>query len=176
VYLSQPLYAVTADAVKVYSLDGIEAELGNVIYNKDKGILTINLEEELLSMTDYCVEITKDALAGATLNLYKELVYPFKTEQSRLEVNVKKANRSTVTMSVVNSDNKNRDMLFIITSWNGNEFADKLVVPYTSKSGTKEEIPISIKNLKGRNVEIVAWEFVSDKPVVLGKSVYKFNK
>lgn len=176
VYLSQPLVSVDANSVKVYSLDGAITEHESVKYDKEKGIVTINLKEELLSMTDYCVEITKDALAGASLNLYEELVYPFKTEQARLEINVKKANRSTVTMSVVNNDTDSRTILLIVTGWNGDEYADKLVTEFTAESGADVEIPISIKNLNGQNVEVTAWEFVLGKPKVLGKSVYKFNK
>ncbi len=176
VYFSQPLVSVDKDSVKVYSVDGAITEPESVKYDKEKGIVTINLKEELLSMTDYCVEITKDALAGASLNLYKELIYPFKTEEARLEVNVKKANRSTVTMSVVNNDINSRIILLIVTGWNGDEYADKLVTEFTATAGENVEIPISIKSLEGEKVEVTAWEFISGKPKVLGKSVYKFNK
>jgi len=176
IYLSQPIYSVDADSVKIYSLDGALADIQSVIYDKEKGIVTVNLKEELLSMTDYCIEITKDALAGSALKLYKELVYPFKTEEAKLEVNVKKANRSTVTMSVVNNDIKSRKILLIVTGWNGDEYADKIVTEINVEPGTDIDKQINIKNLKGQNAEVTAWEFVSDKPLVLGKSVYKFNK
>jgi len=176
VYLSQPLTSVDADSVKLYSLDGVSSEPEKVIYDKEKGIVTLRLKEELLSMTDYCVAITEDALAGASLKLYEDLVYPFKTEQARLEVNVKKANRSAVTMSLVNNDTKKRNILLIITGWNGNEYADKIVTEIDVEPGTDTEEQISIKKLKGQNVEVYAWEFVSGKPQALGKSVYKFNK
>lgn len=175
-YLSQPLTSVDINSVKLYSLDGVVSDIEKVIYDKEKGIVTIQPKEELLSMTDYCVAITTDALAGASLPLYEDLVYPFKTEQAKLEVNVKKANRSAVTMSLVNNDTIKRNILLIITGWNGNEYADKIVTEIDIEPGTDSEEQISIKNLKGQSVEVCAWEFVSGKPQALGKNVYKFNK
>lgn len=173
--LSQKLYEIKDDAIRIYDSDNVDVNIKSVKYDADKNTVTVEVDK-LETFTEYTFEINKNAKVNSVQNLYKPTMAKFKTIPSSFEFDAV-GDGDSVYLSFSNQRSSPKNIVLIATVWEGDKYVGKKVLSYTVQTGD-ENYTFDYSSVTGGNkAEVTVWEFSSGTiKKVHGKKVYSFER
>ena len=173
--MTQPLYAVPDNSVKIVDEDGGEIRPASVSYDAGSQSIVLHSAGELLSSTQYTVVLTNDVRVTKNQTLYKEIKAGFRTKRASVDFWQKSGDGESPVITVSN-DSGSADKLYLAaTYWLNNMYQKKTIIPITFANGS-QDFEIEYAGDGYNRVEVSLLKVVDERIISVGSRVFQYEK
>ena len=175
VELTQPIYSVSENGVKILDEDGGEIQLSEVSYDSENKRIVLKPKEEMFSSMKYTIILTREIKVAQAQTLYKEVKTGFKTQSAVIDFEEKSNEENKPVISVKNDSGEADNIYLAATYWLNNKYIKKTIIPITFTSGS-DDFEIDCTGEEYNRAEISLLRLTDGRIVSIGSRVFKYEK
>lgn len=175
VELTQPIYSVSENGVKILDEDGGGIQLSEVSYDSENKRIVLKPKDEMFSSTKYTIVLTREIKVAQAQTLYKEVKTGFKTQGAVIDFEEKSNEENKPVISVKNDSGEADNIYLAATYWLNNKYIKKTIIPITFTSGS-DDFEIDCTGEEYNRAEISLLRLTDGRIVSIGSRVLKYEK